>query len=240
MEDELIKNSTQIWKKLRSEGGMLEKLRSITGEILVIVFAVSFSIWINNRAEYRKEQEEVLDFLLICQEELSGDTADLKRIKGQVESIIRSNQILIGLDEKMLDSIKKNNLDVSFDGTPIIRRTHIAGYEGFKTSGRLGNIENKDLKQMIMQYYEVHMPSLREGEDYYNANTNLFVDRMIDRVSDKGKEAFLEKNMKKRLAMNLNIAGSMVSGYQVTLNIVGEFQSELNKEISAKQEGSWF
>jgi hypothetical protein len=28
MEDELIKNSTQIWKKLRSEGGMLEKLRT--------------------------------------------------------------------------------------------------------------------------------------------------------------------------------------------------------------------
>jgi hypothetical protein len=240
MEDELIKNSTQIWKKLRSEGGMLEKLRSITGEILVIVFAVSFSIWINNRAEYRKEQEEVLDFLLICQEELSGDTADLKRIKGQVESIIRTNQILIGLDEKMLDSIKKNNLDVSFDGTPIIRRTHIAGYEGFKTSGRLGNIENKKLKEMIMKYYEVHMPSLREGEDYYNANTNLFVDRMIDRVSDKGKEAFLEKNMKKRLAMNLNIAGSMVPNYQGLLDFVGEFQSELNKEISAKQEGSWF
>jgi len=240
MEDELIKNSTQIWKKLRSEGGMLEKLRSITGEILVIGFAVSFSIWINNNAEYRKEQEEVLDFLLICQEELSGDTADLKRIKGQVESIIRTNQILIGLDEKMLDSIKKNNLDVSFDGTPIIRRTHIAGYEGFKTSGRLGNIENKKLKEMIMKYYEVHMPSLREGEDYYNANTNLFVDRMIDRVSDKGKEAFLEKNMKKRLAMNLNIAGSMVPNYQGLLDFVGEFQSELNKEISAKQEGSWF
>ena len=235
MEDELIKNSTQIWKKLRSEGGMLEKLRSITGEILVIVFAVSFSIWINDRAEYKKEQEEVLDFLLICQEELSGDTADLRRCKDEIESTFRSNQILIGLDEKMLDSIKKNNIEMSFDGKPLIRRTHIAGYEGFKTSGRLGNIENKNLKRKIMEYYEVLMPSLSEAEDYYNANTNLLLDRMIDRVSDEGKDALLEKNMKMRLAMNLTVAGSLVPNYQKVLDFAGEFQSELNREISAKQ-----
>jgi len=239
MEDEIIKNTNQIWKKLRAKGGIFQKIRSIVGEILVIGFAFSFSIWLNNRAEYKKEQEEVLDFLLICQEELSGDTANLKRIKGQVESIIRSNQILIGLDEKMLDSIKKNNIELTFDGTPIIRRTQLAGYEGFKTTGRLGNIENKDLKRMIMQYYEVHMPSISEGEDYYNANTNLFVDRMIDRVSDKGKDAFLEKNMKKRLASNLNIAGSMVTNYQGILDFVGEFQSELKKEIEERNNQFW-
>ena len=239
MEDEIIKNTNQIWKKLRSEGGLIEKFRSIIREILIIGFAFSFSLWLNNRAEYRKEQEEVLDFLLICQEELSGDSADLKRIKDQLESTFRSNQILIGLDEKMLDSIKKNNIDMSFDGHPLIRRTHIAGYEGFKTSGRLGNIENKDLKQMIMQYYEVLMPSLSEAEDYYNANTNLFVDKMIDRGSEKGKDALLEKNMKMRLAMNLDIANSLIPNYQQILDFVGEFQSELTKEMAKRNDPFW-
>jgi hypothetical protein len=240
MEDELIKNTNQIWKKLRSEDGILTKLRSILGEILVIGFAVSFSIWINNLAEYKKEQEEVLDFLLICQEELSGDTADLKRCKDKVESVFRSNQVLISLNEKMLDSIKKNNIDVSYDGTPVIRRTHIAGYEGFKTSGRLGNIENKNLKRKIMEYYEVLMPSLREAEDYYNTNTHMFVDRFMDRASEKGRNALLEKNMQMRLAMNLSVAESLVPNYQNVLDFAGEFQSELNREIAAKQEETWF
>ena len=140
----------------------------------------------------------------------------------------------------MLDSIKKNNINKSYDGKPVIRRTHIAGYEGFKTSGRLGNIENKNLKRKIMEYYEVLMPSLCEAEDYYNTNTHLFVDRFMDRVSEKGKDALLEKNMKMRLAMNLSVAGSLVPSYQKVLDFAGEFQSELNREILAKQEGSWF
>lgn len=240
MEDELIKNTNQIWKKLRGEGGILGKLRSIAGEIFVIGFAFSFSIWINNRAEYRKDQDEVLDFLLICQEELSGDTADLKRYKDKIESTFRSNQVLSSLNEKMLDSIKKNNLDVSYDGTPVIQRTHIAGYEGFKTSGRLGNIENKNLKRKIMEYYQVLMPSLREAEDYFNTNTHLFVNRYIDRASEKGKHAILEKNMQMRLAMNLSVAGSLVPTYQNVLNFAGEFQSELKREIAAKLEETWF
>ena len=92
---------------------------------------------------------------------------------------------------------------------------------------------------MIMQYYEVLMPSLSEAEDYYNANTNMFVDKMIDRGSEKGKDALLEKNMKMRLAMNLDIANSLIPNYQQILDFVGEFQSELKKEIAERNDQFW-
>ena len=84
MEDEIIKNTNQIWKKLRSEGGIIEKFKSILREILVIGFAFSISLWLNNRAEYRKEQEEVLDFLLICQKLLDS----LSRFSLKIDQIV--------------------------------------------------------------------------------------------------------------------------------------------------------
>ena len=228
MEDELIKNTGQIWKKLRSEGGIMDKLRSIAGEILVIGFAVSFSIWIKNRSEYMKEQEDVLDFLLICKEEIEGDTADLKRCKDEIHAALQINSILSQLTPSKLDSIKRNNISLSFNGKPLVRKTHVAGYEGFKTSGRLGSIENKSLKTKIMEYYEVMMPSLREAEVLYNANTDKTVQLIMDQVSEKGKEAFLEKRIQMQLGLNLTNASALEPSYSGVLNWTGKLQSKLN------------
>jgi hypothetical protein len=240
MEDELIKNTNRIWQKLRSEDGILNKLRSITGEILVIGFAVSFSIWINSRSEKIKEQEEVLDFLLICQEEIAGDTADLRRCKTEIENALEVNIFMSRITPAILDSIKANNLNVSFDGKPLIRQTHVAGYEGFKTSGRLGNIENKNLKRKIMEYYEVLMPSLSRAEELYNTNTGKTVDLIMDRASEKGKDAFLEKRIQMQLNLNLTMASSMAPTYANVLDWAENFQAELNKEITANKESGWF
>jgi hypothetical protein len=240
MEDELIKNTNRIWQKLRSEDGILNKLGSITGEILVIGFAVSFSIWINSWSEKIKEQEEVLDFLLICQEEIAGDTADLLRCKAEIENALEVNSLISRITPAILDSIKANNLNVSFNGKPLIRQTHVAGYEGFKTSGRLGNIENKNLKRKIVEYYEVLMPSLSRAEELYNTNTGKTVDLIMDRASVKGKDAFLEKRIQMQLNLNLTMASSMAPTYANVLNWAANFQVELNKEITAKKESTWF
>jgi hypothetical protein len=231
MEDEIIKNTGQIWKKLRSDGGAFDKIRSVLGEILVIGFAVSFSIWINNRAEYHKEQQDVLDFLLICREELAGDNADLLRCKDEIETVGQDNQFLLRITPEILDSIKKNGQELSYNGTPLVRKTHLAGYEGFKTSGRLGTIENKNLKKKIMEYYEVLMPSLRQSEEYYNTNTIKTLELILDRGSEKGKDAYLEKRMRMQLAMNFQIASSMGQSYSNVLVQVRDLLAELDKEI---------
>jgi hypothetical protein len=240
MEDELIKNSTQIWKKLRSDGGIFDKLKSITGEIFVIVFAVSFSIWINNRTENRKEQEEVLEFLRICREEMKADSVDLIRCKNELASAIQTNSVLLQLTESSLDSIKKNNLPIGFNGKPIIRRTHLAGYEGFKTSGRLGNIDNKQLMKNIMEYYEVIMPSLLQADEAYNGSCSKTVDRIMDRVSEKGKDAFLEKRIRMELNLNVNIASRLVPGYEDVLHWSMDLKKDIQNEISLKEEAFWF
>jgi hypothetical protein len=71
MEDELIKNTNQIWKKLRGEGGILGKLRSILGEIFVIGFAFSFSILVPT-------YQNVLDFAGEFQSELKREITEMQ------------------------------------------------------------------------------------------------------------------------------------------------------------------
>jgi hypothetical protein len=239
MEDEIIKNTNQIWKKLRAEGGIFQKIRSIIGEILVIGFAFSFSIWLNNRAEYKKEQEEVYDFMLLLEEELEGDTLDLLRCKRGIESALDSNKFLITLTTASMDSLKRNNLPVEFNGTPVIRATHRAGYEGFKTSGKLANIENKDLKNMILEYYEVSMPSLIQVEQYYNQHCTKTIDLLIDRLSEVEKAAFLEKRIQMELKFNIQIASGLPPIYQNIQTRVEEIQLELKKEIAERNDQFW-
>jgi hypothetical protein len=239
MEDEIIKNTNQIWKKLRAEGGIFQKIRSIIGEILVIGFAFSFSIWLNNRAEYRKEQEEVYDFMLLLEEELEGDTLDLLRCRRQIESALESNNFLTTLTTASFDSIKRNNLPLEFDGTPVVRETHRAGYEGFKTSGKLANIENKDLKNMILEYYEVSMPSLFQVEQYYNQRCTKTVDLILDRLSEVDKAAFLEKRVQMELKFNILIGSGLSPSYQNIQTRVAEIQSELKKEIAERNDQFW-
>ncbi len=239
MEDEIIKNTNQIWKKLRSEGGIIEKFKSILREILVIGFAFSISLWLNNRAEYIKEQEEVYDFMLILKEELEGDTLDLLRCKREIESALESNKFLITLTTASLDSLKRNNLPVGFNGTPVVRETHRAGYEGFKTSGKLANIENKDLKNMILEYYEVSMPSLFQVEQYYNQRCTKTVDLILDRLSEAEKAAFLEKRVQMELKFNIQIASGLPPSYQNIQTRVEEIQSELTKEMAKRNEPFW-
>lgn len=239
MEDEIIKNTNQIWKKLRAEGGIFQKIRSIIGEILVIGFAFSFSIWLNNRAEYKKEQDDVQDFMLILKEELEGDTSDLMRCKSEIETALETNIFLVNLTAASLDSMKKKKQPLGFNGKPIIRNTHRAGYEGFKTSGKLGNIENKLLKRMIVEYYEVTIPSLLQVEELYNQRCSKTIDLLLDRISDVDKAAFLEKRVQKELQFNIQIGSGLPQSYQNIQTKVSEMQSELKMEIAERNDQFW-
>lgn len=214
MEDEIIKNSGQIFRKLKENDGIFGKIKSILGEVLVIGFAVSFSIWINQWAEHRKEQQDVQDFLQTLKDELESDWQDLDRCRHEVESADQTNAFLLSLDENSLDSIKRNNISIGFNSKPIIRRSHSAGYEGFKTSGQLVHIEDAALRSQIMDYYEVLMPSLQHGEELYSTRCLHSLDLIFNRVSEKGKDALLEKRIKMDLGLSLQFGKGLPASYQ--------------------------
>ncbi len=81
-EQEVIKHTRKIYKTWFSrEHSFWHKLSDFLVEIIIIVFAVSISIWFHNRSEHAHEQEEVKAFLLGLKSDLLQDIKEMQNDK---------------------------------------------------------------------------------------------------------------------------------------------------------------
>ena len=72
-----------------------EKVKEITFEILIIVFAVTLSIKLHEWSEHRHQQQEVKEFLSDLHEDLKEDIESLKATKSQlIETVKDKNYVL--------------------------------------------------------------------------------------------------------------------------------------------------
>ncbi len=74
------------------------------------------------------------------------------------------------LSAKAIDSIEASNAPITLELNPSFRTTNDGNYEGFKSSGKIGLIENKKLQKLILDYYQQKMKAISETEKYYNSN----------------------------------------------------------------------
>ncbi len=64
-EDEIIKHTKKIYKTwFNKEFPFWHKISEFLIEILIIVFAVTISIWFHNLSEHKHQQEDVKQFLV--------------------------------------------------------------------------------------------------------------------------------------------------------------------------------
>jgi len=77
-EQEVIKHLKHAVDVARSRRPWTDKLQEILLENVIIVFAVSLSIWLHNWAESRKDRDEERDFLLGLKQDLQADMQEMK------------------------------------------------------------------------------------------------------------------------------------------------------------------
>lgn len=159
-EQEVAKHTKNLLRTAVSSHGWVHKMREILQEMLIIIFAVSISIWFHSLGEHRHEQAQVRTFLL-------GLKSDLQRDQAQLENVVRfhhmADQRFAALavldqnaapDEKTFEAawalLNSNNFLVARQGR----------YEGFKSAGKLTNIENDKLLEQIIERYEYTAPKL--------------------------------------------------------------------------------
>ena len=74
MEHELVKHSRKIFSISKEPNqSFIKKAKEIVIEIFIIVFAVTFSIWLHGVTEHKKEQKEVRTFLANTRTDLIKD-----------------------------------------------------------------------------------------------------------------------------------------------------------------------
>jgi len=182
-EQEIIKHTKKVLKVATDpKKHWKEKLGEIILEIFIIVFAITLSLYLHERAEKREDRHLQDEFLLGLQEDLQND---IKELTEDSLSYIRNGKAFryfkhLGLDQSLPDSVPFywNNL---FNTNILIPND--SRFQGLKSAGKLYVIGDKKLLNDILDLYQEKIPALL-------MTTHMFADLKNNRLTP-----FLENNL---------------------------------------------
>jgi hypothetical protein len=182
MEHELKKPIKKTLKNISTKKRWgVQEIRELLLEIFVIFISITLSLWFHNWNERRHHQTEAKEFIKDISVDILWDIKNLKYSENELNKIIIafSDEAKLISDElrKKLDTlVKKDKSNFPLILTSV--HCHAGTYSGFKSSGKLGYIEDKSLRDLILEYYEYFIPRTLEMEnrltDKMNELPNLF------------------------------------------------------------------
>jgi hypothetical protein len=205
---------------------------------LIIVFAVSISIWFHNWSESWKDRSEEKEFYIGLKKDLQ---ADLVEMHGDRDGY---KQDLVGVayfesvgrgGPFTLDTFNKYS-GLIFGNTAIAPRT--SRFEALKGSGRLDIIRNKELLIDIADLYQKHFPLIAAVNDYFNnwrahSVFPFVIDHLLlDSAGNGTNWATVLRMPQMRLMIHQETAmSSCVDDYTVAINKAEQIVKEIDKEL---------
>jgi hypothetical protein len=183
-DQEIAKHTKIMWRIMNAEHGFWHKAREMLLEIVIIVFAVSLSIWLHSVGEHRHEQTQVKAFLLGLKRDIQSDQVQAREVIAFHRASDQRYAYLAALDAKLAPDQSKfadayRHLPMNNFLVPRLGR-----YEGFKSSGKLTNIENDALLEKIVNLYQYDIPKANMSSDGWKGNHRKLIDYVEDRTAD--------------------------------------------------------
>jgi hypothetical protein len=239
MQDEITKHSKKVIKVMKNnEWSGINKIKEIGIEISIIVFAISFSIWLHTWNAHRNQQDEVKDFLTDLKEDLNSDLESQIAAKNAYTKTIENFNYIINLTEEEYDSLRggkdstlfTTNLSDKINSFPNVWfKSRSGNYEGFKSSGKIGFIENKKLKKSILEYYEQEVQGAALQDDYAREMIIKTTEQMLD-IDGNGKSIVFNKKVRNYLQTIILMSNASVSNYDTISKSAQEILEEIRKE----------
>lgn len=234
MHEEITKHSNKIYKTVKnSEHTLGEKVKEIIIEIFIIVFAVTLSIWLHSWSEHRHQQEEVSVFLANLKNDLKNDVESIDR---EVKAYHKTNvdyEKILALTPFQVDSIYKSKNKVIFPIYSHGQTLNIGNYEGFKSSGKIGYIEDEKLKQKILNYYQIYVPAANEVDKMYTDFLFKCFDKEIENADKPEQKLYSDPKYKKTLEYLVKLGKNNIRVYKEnTKPLAIELIKEIDKELS--------
>ncbi len=231
MQEEIIKHSNKIKDTLKNSSHSLkEKIKELLTEIFIIVFAVTLSIWLHSWSEHRHQQAEVKEFITDLQDDLNDDIKSFTNSRENLNKNFTDFQFVLNLTKPKLDSIIKAKSNVGFNSTLSTTKINNGNYEGFKSSGKIGLIENKKLKKLILKYYQENAIGLIEVERYTNTTFESLLNFMSDHADLDFKDIVLMPSFKEKLKFHIQLASGQLEGYEESIKAAKELLLEIDKQ----------
>ncbi len=184
-EQEVIKHTKRLFKILgNKKSSFWQKLKDFVLEVLIIVFAVSLSIWFHNWSEHKHEQKVTKIFLLGLKDDIQADITETEDILNTYQEYKLLYTYLNSLSRNKTpdkDSLRKA---VSYIESNTFLRAHKNRFSGFMSAGKIMSIENDSLTQNILNYYQVVLPALQTSEEIWLRQNSLLITYLTDNVKD--------------------------------------------------------
>jgi hypothetical protein len=214
MQDEIIKHTKKLHKELKNPKHTLgEKAKEIIIEIFIIVFAVTLSIWLHSWSEHKHQQEEVAVFLGNLKNDLKDDIKKLDNGKEQYQKSNIDYEKILALTPFQLDSIYKSKDIVHFPVFSHGNIMNVGNFEGFKSSGKIGYIEDEKLKQKILSYYQIIVPAINEVDKIYDGFLFKCFDKMIENADKPEEKLYSDPKFKKTVEFLVRLGKNNIRVY---------------------------
>jgi hypothetical protein len=182
-DQEITKHTKNIWHLLtQSDHGFWHKVREIALEIAIIVFAVTLSIELHGVSEHRHEQKQVAHFLLGLKHDIQNDIEQVEGIVNEQRKFDANFSSLAALDPAASPS---ESFDTAYElmQSNAFLVPQVSRFEGFKSSGKLTNIEDEALLEKIVTFYQYDLPKVQMsfgGWDARHRKLMNYIDQNAD------------------------------------------------------------
>jgi hypothetical protein len=222
-EDEIIKKHTEaVYASITDPGKKwIHKLRDILQEVLIIVFAVSVSIWLHNWSEERKDRREETEFFKGLKEDLLSDIKEMESDRAVLKKLIQNALYFqkVGAGASLNKDSLQEYYWIFFTQVQINPR--ISRFEGLKGSGKLDIIEDKKKLYNVIDLYQKIFPNIFRINQLLNALTVDRIDPYIEDVIQfepsgafKNPEELIQTpKMRLQIVQLLGLADNCVKSY---------------------------
>ncbi len=202
-EQEIIKHTKKVFKAATDhKKNWKEKVGEIVLEIFIIVFAITLSLYLHERAEKKEEHHLQDEFLLGLKEDLQND---IKELSEDSLAYVRNGKGFryfkqLSVEQSLPDSVPFywNTL---FNANMLMPND--SRFQGLKSAGKLYVIGNKKLLNDILDLYQEKIPALLVATDMYREVKN---NRLVP---------FLENNLTSTSKTDNNLKALLKSSAQL-------------------------
>lgn len=223
-DQEIAKHTKNMWAVMTSgEHGAWHKLREMALEIVIIVFAVSLSIWLHSVGEHRHEQAQVKTFLLGLKRDIQSDLVQAGNVVAFHHAADEQYAYLATRDSDAAPEREKFNAAYQRIDTNNFLVSRVARYEGFKSSGKLTNIENQALLENIVDLFQYDIPKVSLASKSWLSNH----DKLLAYVDEHTGE---DDSLTVRYKMITSRKGRLLNERMVTYpQLYQRFQAVIDK-----------
>jgi hypothetical protein len=236
-EQELIKHTKKIFGIWETKSPFWHKISELLLEIFIIVFAVTVSIYFHDRSELKHQRHETKEFLLGLKQDLKTDIEEMNQDKS---SYIESQKIFTYITNRKLndplnaDTIRKYSGYI-FNTTGLLANS--GRFEGFKSAGRIGTIENRELQNNIMDLYQENIPSLIANTNFYTSKKQILFEYVYQnrkRLTDSTTNlvSVLSTDQAFNISTSLNFVQEILGRYDTCIHKMNAIISSIDREYN--------